>query len=322
MIYQVIKYEEKYKRLWNDLILRSSNGTFLHHRDYMEYHASRFNDFSLMVFEDKKLRAVFPLHIENQQAYAHNGLTYGDLIFQKKLKLEHKIEIFHQVLSFLHQQQITDLSVKNIPFIFHQQIDQTSDYIYFQLKANIELVKPFFVLIKNNAYKINRNRLKNIKKLSKESYQICNSSKHLKEFWKIVEDNLMKRHGTKPVHNFDEIKLLMERFPKQIQLFSLQKDGQVLAGALVYYINKAFHFQYIHTVEDNRERKAVEWLVYQVIEQHKHYDYISFGSSQVDGNNLNKGLVYWKESWGSNLINQYYYRVKTANFPLLKKILV
>ena len=177
-------------------------------------------------------------------------------------------------------------------------------------------------MIKNNAYKINRNRLKNIKKLSKESYLICNSSKHLKEFWKIVEDNLMKRHGTKPVHNFDEIKLLMDRFPEQIQLFSLQKDGQVLAGALVYYINKSIHFQYIHTVEDNRERKAVEWLVYQVIEQHKHYDYISFGSSQVDGNNLNKGLVYWKESLGSNLVNQYYYKVKTANFPLLKKILV
>ena len=37
----------------------SKNATFLHYRDYMDYHSDRFHDFSLMAFDGGRLLFLF-----------------------------------------------------------------------------------------------------------------------------------------------------------------------------------------------------------------------------------------------------------------------
>ena len=39
-----------YRQEWDNMVENSANGTFLFKRNYMEYHAHRFIDFSLMVY--------------------------------------------------------------------------------------------------------------------------------------------------------------------------------------------------------------------------------------------------------------------------------
>ena len=39
---------------WNDFVSHAKNSHFMFHRDYMEYHADRFSDFSLMARNDKE----------------------------------------------------------------------------------------------------------------------------------------------------------------------------------------------------------------------------------------------------------------------------
>ena len=58
--YSVIPYRESDYANWNAFIGQAKNATFLFHRDFMEYHKDRFKDFSLLVFENKKLVAVLP----------------------------------------------------------------------------------------------------------------------------------------------------------------------------------------------------------------------------------------------------------------------
>ncbi len=321
MKYNIVKYNPKYQPAWDDLIDRSANGTFLHKRAYMDYHAHRFTDYSLLIFEEKKLRAVLPAHQVKLQVVAHNGLTYSDIIFQKKLKFEHKAGIVKEVLQYLFEQKIKSLYIKNIPFIYQTVIDQSNDYIYFQTQASIKLIKPFFVMFKDNGYKPNRNRLKNLKKLDISNYTLVSGLEHLTDFWQIVENNLQRRYQTRPVHNLKEIQLLMNRFPEQIKFYGLIQNNKMLAGALVYLVNKAMHFQYIHSVAGHKERKAVEWLTYRVIQKFSNYNYISFGSSEVSGNNLNSGLVYWKESFNSRIINQLHFEIQTAQYKSLNDLL-
>ena len=43
-------YDPQDKAVWDDLTIRSAGGTFLFLRDYMEYHASRFDDYSLLFY--------------------------------------------------------------------------------------------------------------------------------------------------------------------------------------------------------------------------------------------------------------------------------
>lgn len=44
---EIHRYTAAYHRDWNDFVSESSNGTFLFLREYMEYHADRFTDYSL-----------------------------------------------------------------------------------------------------------------------------------------------------------------------------------------------------------------------------------------------------------------------------------
>ena len=57
---KICVYEKGYKPVWDEFILKSKNGTFLFFRDYMEYHADRFTDHSLLFFEGDRLLAVLP----------------------------------------------------------------------------------------------------------------------------------------------------------------------------------------------------------------------------------------------------------------------
>ena len=66
----VIPYSVYYREVWNDFVARSKNGTFLLHRDFMDYHADRFFDCSLLIYEGDMqvdapkgvdgLKALFP----------------------------------------------------------------------------------------------------------------------------------------------------------------------------------------------------------------------------------------------------------------------
>ena len=41
---EIIQYHNEKKNDWDQLVKRSKNGTFLHLRDYMDYHSERFRD--------------------------------------------------------------------------------------------------------------------------------------------------------------------------------------------------------------------------------------------------------------------------------------
>ncbi|MGA9639546.1 MAG: FemAB family protein, partial [Flavobacterium sp.] len=58
--YTVRQYQKSDYKQWNDFISQAKNATFLFHRDFMEYHQDRFEDYSLMVFDNEKLVAVLP----------------------------------------------------------------------------------------------------------------------------------------------------------------------------------------------------------------------------------------------------------------------
>ena len=77
---EIHRYTAAYHRDWNDFVSESSNGTFLFLREYMEYHADRFTDYSLLVYEGNKLLALLPANRSGDVLYSHAGLTYGGLI--------------------------------------------------------------------------------------------------------------------------------------------------------------------------------------------------------------------------------------------------
>ena len=57
--YKIIKYTSEHYQMWNNFVAQAKNATFLFHRDFMEYHSDRFEDYSLLVFDEKEnLKAI------------------------------------------------------------------------------------------------------------------------------------------------------------------------------------------------------------------------------------------------------------------------
>jgi hypothetical protein len=46
-------YNETDFEAWNKLVSESKNGTFLFDRNFMDYHKHKFQDFSLMIYNEK-----------------------------------------------------------------------------------------------------------------------------------------------------------------------------------------------------------------------------------------------------------------------------
>ncbi len=83
----VRRYTAADQAAWDDFVRNSKNGWFLFERGYMDYHADRFSDHSLLVYDDRdRLIALLPAHQRDDALISHNGLTYGGFITGERMK--------------------------------------------------------------------------------------------------------------------------------------------------------------------------------------------------------------------------------------------
>ena len=69
-------------------------------REYMEYHADRFTDYSLLVYDGNKLLALLPANRSGDVLYSHAGLTYGGLIVTARNTTAQVLEIMRSIADF------------------------------------------------------------------------------------------------------------------------------------------------------------------------------------------------------------------------------
>jgi hypothetical protein len=74
--YTIQRYTPALRDTWDAFISASRNGTFLLQRGFMDYHADRFTDHSLLFFRDEKLIALLPAEEREGTLTSHGGLTY------------------------------------------------------------------------------------------------------------------------------------------------------------------------------------------------------------------------------------------------------
>lgn len=83
--WEITPYTSSCKAEWDAFVRTSRNGTFLFMRDYMDYHADRFRDCSLMARYGGKLHALLPAHLSEKRFCSHKGLTYGGVVTDDKM---------------------------------------------------------------------------------------------------------------------------------------------------------------------------------------------------------------------------------------------
>ena len=117
---------------------------------------------------------------------------------------------------------------------------------------------------------------------------------------------------------------MYQQFPKQIRQFNVYYNDTIVAGTTIFETKKVAHAQYISATENKQELGSLDFLFHHLIHtvfNHKHY--FDFGiSNENQGQNINEGLLYWKESFGARTITQDFYSFNTANHNLLDAVLL
>lgn len=322
--YSIRQYTVEDYVIWNHFVSSAKNATFLFHRDFMEYHSDRFQDFSLLIFDDDKLISLLPANKVDTTLFSHQGLTYGGFVFDNKIKLGEVISITKAVLRFLNQNNITTFQLKLIPSIYNAFFSEEVEYAMFL--ANVKLIRRdcLSVIDLKKDFSVTKTRKESIRRGEKNGLVIREEQK-FDLFWnEILIPNLNKRHNAKPVHTIEEISLLQKKFPNNIRHFNVYFEDKIVAGTTVFITDTVAHPQYISGNEQRNELGSLDFLYNHLItEVFKDKNYFDFGiSHEENGRKINEGLLFWKESFGAKTTVQDDYEVETSNYHLLENIML
>jgi hypothetical protein len=299
----VSRYKPELKNLWDKFISNSKNGTFLFYRDYMEYHSSKFTDNSLLFFKNGKLFGLLPANIHGVSLHSHEGLTFGGVISGFDMTTALMMKIFENLADYCKEHGIRRILYKAIPHIYHLIPAEEDLYALFRYGAKLKYraVSSSIYLPVKTKYSCNRKRM--IKK-AKDKGIVVKRSFDFNCFMNIVEKVLMEYHWARPVHTAEEIRLLAERFPNNIKLFSSFKNKVMLGGVIVYESANVAHSQYGANSNEGRRAGAEDVIFdYLINDYYNDKKYFDFGTStEKFGQVLNTGLIHYKEGFGSTAV--------------------
>ncbi|RUL63460.1 GNAT family N-acetyltransferase [Dyella dinghuensis] len=292
---------------WDALVGRSRNGNFLHLRGYMDYHAERFVDASLVIERDGDIEAVFPANLRGTEVVSHAGLTYAGLIATPALRAESTLSVFQQVGDHYRALGVERIVYKAIPHVFHQSPAEEDLYALHRLGARLKRRDISSVISLQDPFHFTDGRKQSIGKARKAGVRIQTGG-DIAEFHALLTETLRKHHAV-PTHNLQELRLLQSRFPQNIVLHEAHVGDELHAGVLVYDFGKAVHTQYMASSEDGRRSEALSFLLAELINTvYADRKYFSFGiSSEEEGTQLNSGLIAQKEYFGARAVVHDFY---------------
>lgn len=311
---RVEKYNPLVKQEWDDAVRNSRNGTFLHLRDYMDYHSDRFADFSLIAHDGDKIVAVLPACREGEKLFSHRGLTYGSwLVPLRHFDVTTMMAVWDASMLSLKDEGIEEFIYKPVPHIYHRYPCEEDLYAMFRAGGRIVESNISTTIDLDEPLPFDRGNRRNVNLSLRSGVEVRESS-DWHGYWAMLDALLMEKYNRHPVHSVDEILLLHFRFPDNIKLYTAMLGDEMLAGVVMYYCgNEVAHCQYIASTEPGRQLKALTLLFDYLIKESSQagYRYFDFGISTENGGlYLNEGLVRQKCRMGGRGIVYQVYKVK------------
>jgi hypothetical protein len=308
---KVVGYGPERKQEWDTFIKQSKNGIFLFHRDYVEYHADRFPDASLMFYEEnERLVALIPATIRDGKLSSHAGLTFGGVVSDNSMKASAMLEVFDAMCANLQERGLKGLVYKAVPHIYHRLPAEEDLYALYRHGARLVRRDISSAIHLDEKLSFSKGRKWAIKQAQKHNVEVRESD-DFKSFMRIEERMLGEKHEVRPVHTAAEIQMLAGRFPENIKLFCAFGNGEMLAGVVVYVGQTVAHAQYIAANDEGKQKGALDLILDYLINDHcRDKKYFDFGiSTEDDGRYLNSGLIENKQSFGARAIVHDFYQV-------------
>ncbi|WP_438969290.1 hypothetical protein [Nonlabens sp.] len=292
------KYQPENATHWNAFLKKSINGTFLFDRSFMDYHSDRFDDHSLMIYEEDQLIGIVPAHTKENCFYSHRGLTYGiPVVLENKTRA-----VIVAVLEYLDNSAFAKAEFNLTPQHYHKdnyilssklvengfKIGRILHNMSVDLKANLNISSKKSIGYRNGKF---------------ENLKIERGA-DFKSFWELVlVPSLRARHNSMPVHSLEEIELLASRFPNHIIQHNVYSDQELLAGITFFIKGKVIKSQYAASSPAGMKTDAVGYIYIEAMKEYKHIGYhvMDLGPVNTSDGSINEGLYRFKKQLGSEM---------------------
>jgi hypothetical protein len=314
---RVQQYTSSAREVWDRFIEGAKNATFLFNRSYMEYHADRFVDHSIMFFEEDRLVAVMPANSRDGALDSHGGLTFAGIVTDRQMNTGAMLRLFDALLAYLRDRQIARVVYRRSPYIYHGLPAEEDLYALFRHRASLIKRDVSSAIWMKERLRPTKGRRWSAKHGSKCGLDV-RESHDFERFMTIAADQLYRRYRLVPTHTSAEIQALAARFPLNIRLFGAYRGHDLLGGAIVYESSRVAHVQYMTASDDGRELAALDRVLDVLLnETYVDIPYFDFGiSTEADGRYLNPGLTAYKESFGARAVA---YDTYELNVPMDKE---
>jgi hypothetical protein len=296
----VERYDAGARADWDELVARARARHFMFERSYMDYHADRFEDASLLVSCGGSADAVLPASREGEEVISHGGLTFGGLLSGPGLTVSATVAAIDAIAAALAAQGVRRLVYKTVPHIYH--VAPAEEDLFALHAAGARLVRrdvsAAIPPVNRPAYSEERRRA--VRRGAAAELELGETAR-IEEFMELVAEVLRARHDASPVHTPAEMRLLADRFPGRIRLWSAAERGEIVAGVVVYETPTVAHAQYIASGERGRELRAGDALFDHLLGVYADR-WFDFGTSNERSGELNPGLIRNKEGFGARAV--------------------
>ena len=300
------------RKVWDKFVSASRNGTFLFRRDFMEYHSDRFEDASLLIYDDQKLLGLLPANRSRRDAAtveSHGGLTYGGLLLGDKATAMLTGKMLHAAAEYYLAQGYKQLVYKPTPYIYHRQPTEEPLYWLSRAGATLETRNVSTAVSLRNPLPLSELRGRKCRQAQNVYLRIRSeksgalADEDYPAYWDLLTDTLEQRHGVRPVHSLEEVKQLKSLFPNEIKLYTAEREGALLAGVLCFDCGNVVHAQYIAAGAEARTCGALDLLFATLLEIYSDRAYFDFGiSNEPETGRINEGLIFQKEGFGGRAV--------------------
>lgn len=312
MTLDVVRYQPSMSEAWDAFCVDAVNSTFLHTRRFLGYHGDRFHDVSALLMKDGVMVGMFPAAeapADSSMVVSHPGITYGGIVHAGALCGGRTIEAFERLREHYRADGYRRLRYKAVPHIYQSRPSQDDLYALFRLGAGRPRCDLSCAIDLNDRARPAERRRRGLKKALK-SVSVVVGAAQVQPLWRVLADNLARKHDAAPVHSIDEVERLIRLFPRFIDLFCAQIDGQVEAGVVVFKTRTAWHAQYIAASEAAYAISALDAVFDRVIADATAAGvrYFDFGTSnEREGTVLNERLYQYKHEYGGGgVVHEFY----------------
>jgi hypothetical protein len=300
---QVRRYADADRAGWDGFVRAAKNGHFFFERGYLEYHADRFADHSLLFARAGELVAVLPVNRVGDTLVSHGGLTFGGFVSGENMRTPVMLELFAALTRHAREIGVRTVVYKPAPHIYHRLPAEEDLYALYRCNAALVRRDVSSAVGPGPRLPMSERRKRGLKR-ARASDIAVRRSEDIDAFMAVLAARLGDRYGVRPTHTAAEMRLLAARFPQNIKLFAAYRGGGLLGGVVVFETPRVAHAQYIATTDDGRDLGALDAVTdFLLNEVYRDTAYFDFGiSTEQHGRYLNEGLIENKESYGARAV--------------------